>query len=293
MPKFERDSAYAYIEKQMSFGPRVPNTEAHRKCKEWMAAKLESFNAEVVLQDFVAKRYDGVDLQGTNVIGRINPDAKRRIMLSAHWDSRFISDYDEDEDNHDKPVPGADDGASGVGVLLEIARLLDKYPIEYGVDIIFWDLEDQGEGRGDQNSWCLGSQYWSRNPHVSGYSARFGILLDMVGSEGARFVKDGISRRFAPQVVNKVWKMARAMGYGDYFQDINGPELVDDHLFINTLAGIPTIDIINRPEGSKTGFGHYWHTQKDDITVISKRALRAVGQTVCAVVYQTDGGRFL
>ncbi|MEM9917459.1 MAG: M28 family peptidase [Bacteroidota bacterium] len=296
VPKFERDSAYAYVEKQLSFGPRVPGTEAHAQCKDWMADKLRSFGADVILQDFDAERFDGLALKGTNVIGRFNPAAKKRIMLSAHWDSRYTSDYDPDEANKDKPVPGADDGASGVAVLLEIARHFKTAPIdEYGVDIIFWDLEDQGEGggNGDMRSWCLGSQYWSRNKHVGGYNARYGILLDMVGAENARFTKDGISRQYAPALVEKVWKMGNNMGYGDYFQNINGRELVDDHLFLNQLAGIPTIDIINRPEGSETGFGHYWHTQKDDMAVISKRTLRAVGQTVLAVVYHTDGGTFL
>ena len=295
VPRFDRDSAYAFIEKQLSFGPRVPNTDAHRACKEWLAAKLESYGADVVLQDMKTAAFDGRELRGTNIIGRFNPDNPRRVMLSAHWDSRFISDYDKDEANQDKPVPGADDGASGVAVLLEIARQLQASPIEHGIDIIFWDLEDQGEGgrSGNINSWCLGSQHWSRQPHVAGYRARFGILLDMVGADKARFTKDAVSRNYAPQIVKKVWKLADNMGYGGYFQDVDGRELVDDHLFINQIAKIPTIDIINRPEVTETGFGHYWHTQKDDISVISKRTLRAVGQTVLAVVYHTEGGTFL
>ncbi len=292
VPKFDRDSSYVFVEKQVNFGPRVTNTAEHTACKDWLVGKFESFGAEVIEQDFKATAYTGTVLNGTNIIAQYNSQNKNRILLAAHWDSRPIADHDPDEANHDKPVLGADDGASGVGVLLEIARQLKSNPIDLGVDIILFDAEDYGEAKGESDSWCLGSQHWGKNLHKSGYRANFGILLDMVGAENARFTMDGTSMHFAPTFMRKVWKLAQAMGYGTYFISEQTSILVDDHYFINPLTGIPTIDIINRPMNSKTGFGDYWHTVNDDMTVIDKRTLRAVGQTVLAVVYRENNGTF-
>ncbi len=293
VPSFNQDSAYAYVAAQVAFGPRVPNSEAHRQCRDWLAAKLASFGAKVTLQDFTATAYTGQQLQCTNIIGSFNPEAQKRIVLAAHWDSRFVSDQERDLEKQKLPVPGADDGASGVGVLLELARLLHEHPIDMGVDIIFFDAEDQGEDGGTSaESWCLGAQYWARNPHVSGYRARYGILLDMVGAKGARFAKEGASMSFAPQLVNKIWKLARQMGYGQYFVDATTGGVTDDHFFVSTIARIPMIDIINKPAETDTGFGPHWHTQADDMDVISKRTLKAVGQVVTAVVYRENNGTF-
>ena len=215
------------------------------------------------------------------------------MVLAAHWDSRHVADYDPDASRQNEPILGADDGGSGVGILMEIARAIQKNPIDLGVDIVLFDAEDYGESQGeDITTWCLGSQHWSRNPHVAGYRADFGILLDMVGSKGARFTKEEVSRTFAPQVLDKVWKLSQNMGYGNYFVNDNTRQLVDDHLFVNQIARIPMIDIINRPVDTETGFGHYWHTHADDMSVIDKQTLRAVGQTLLAVIYQKSAGRF-
>ena len=294
VPRFVADSAYTYIEKQVSFGPRVPNTPPHKTTRDWLIQKLESFGATVIPQDFTAQAYTGETLKGTNIIAQFNPELKNRVILAAHWDTRHISDHDPDDANKDKPVPGADDGGSGVGILLEVARQIQSTPINLGVDIIYFDLEDYGQGgeEGALESWCLGSQHWSRNPHARGYRANFGILLDMAGAKNARFTKDGTSMQFAPNVMNKVWKLAQGMGYGNWFVDLKTKPFVDDHYFVNTIAGIPMIDIINRPDGTTSGFGHYWHTQKDDMSVIDKRTLRAVGQTLLAVIYRKSEGTF-
>lgn len=293
VPKFERDSAYRFIERQVAFGPRVPNSEAHRKTRDYLIETLKSFQATVIAQDFTAKAYTGTTLKGTNIIASFNPDHPRRVLLAAHWDSRHIADYDPDENRQDEPILGADDGGSGVGVLLEIARVIGENNIDLGVDIVLFDAEDHGESKSeDITSWCLGSQHWARNLHKPGYTADFGILLDMVGAKNARFTKEEISRAYAPDIVNKVWKLSQNMGYGNYFVDVNTRQIVDDHYFVNDIARIPTIDIINRPASTETGFGHYWHTHADDMSVIDKQTLRAVGQTLLAVIYQKSAGRF-
>ncbi len=292
VPTFERDSAFEYVKIQTEFGPRVPNSAAHQAAKNWLVNQLKSFGAEVIEQNFKATAYTKEVLNATNIIGQYNPKAKNRIILAAHWDSRHTADHDPDEANHKAPVMGADDGASGVGVLLEIARQLQLHPIDLGVDIILFDVEDYGDGGedGDYTTWCLGSQYWSKNPHVSGYTAKYGVLLDMVGAKGARFTKEEISMRFAPKLMNDVWSLAQAMGYGNYFVNTSTRQYVDDHFFVNQIAKIPMGVIINRPPDTETLFVKHWHTVEDTIDKIDPRTLRAVGQVLLATIYRDDAG---
>ena len=288
VPAFNADSAFAYIEDQISFGPRVPNTEAHRATRDYLKSQLERFADKVSVQPFAANRFDGIKLEGYNIIGSFNPRESRRILLLAHWDTRFMADYASSADLRNEPVLGADDGGSGVAVLLEIARQLSLQPVEVGIDILFTDLEDQGMSN-DSNgtTWAMGAQHWAKNPHTSNYKAEYGILLDMVGARGAQFLKEAISRNYAPQFVDYVWNLANSMGYGHLFVNRNlTGGVVDDHLFINQIAGIPTIDIINKPDNNS--FGAHWHTENDKIEVIDKNVLRAVGQVVTAVVYRFD-----
>ncbi len=293
VPRFDRDSAYNYVSRQVAFGPRVVNSDAHKQARAWLVDQFKGFGATVIEQDFQAEAYTGTVLNGTNIIAQYQPNNPKRILLAAHWDSRHIADYDPDENKRDQPILGADDGASGVGVLLEIARQLQANPIDLGVDIILFDAEDYGESKGeDYTTWCLGSQHWANNLHRSSYRAEFGILLDMVGAKNARFTLDETSMSFAPTIMNKVWKLAQDMGYSNYFVSEKTGILIDDHLFVNRIARIPMIDIINRPLESETGFGHYWHTQGDDMSVIDRRTLRAVGQTVLAVIYRLNNGQF-
>ena len=293
IPGFSRDSAYNYVAKQVEFGPRVPNTTAHKATKEWLVSQLKKHGATVIEQDFQAKAYTGTMLNGTNIIGQYNPSAKKRIVLAAHWDTRHISDNDPDQTKHNRPVDGADDGASGVGVLLEVARNLGTLPDYMGVDIVFFDAEDHGDGEGDNSaSWGLGSQYWSRNLHVSGYKPKYGILLDMVGAKNPRFRKEGYSMAYAPTVVNKVWKLAQEMGHGTYFSDEKGGAITDDHRMVNEIAKIPMIDIINMPHDTNPVFVKHWHTTNDNMDNINKRTLGAVGQLMLAVIYNEAMGKF-
>lgn len=304
VPKFDRDSAFAYVEKQLSFGPRALGTEGHQACKEWLVNTLTEFGASVIEQDFTADVYTGESFPATNIIGQYNPDSKNRIILAAHWDTRHIADSDLATERREEAIPGADDGASGVGVLLEIARQMGQNPMDLGVDIIFFDAEDYGQDtkEGEQlteaeqeartYSWALGAQYWSNNLHRPKRDFDYGILLDMVGAEGARFPKEGWSMYYAKNIVNQVWALANKMGYSNYFVNKQDPGgVTDDHYFVNKIAGIQMIDIIHKPVESETGFGPHWHTHNDDIDIIDRRTLRAVGQLVLAVVYRENNGQ--
>lgn len=289
VPRFNADSAYLYIKEQVDFGPRVPNTKGHVACGDYLAKRLEGFGARVISQSADLIAFDGTLLKARNIIGSYKPESKKRIALFAHWDTRPWADNDADKKNERTPILGANDGASGVGVLLEIARLVNDRQPELGIDIIFLDAEDYGapqfyEGEHREESWCLGAQYWARNRHVEGYNARFGILLDMVGGANSVFVKESYSEEFAPDINKKVWNAAKKIGYGNLFVDGNGGYITDDHLFINRMSRIKTIDII--ASDSRGGdFVSTWHTIDDNMEHIDKNTLKAVGQTVLEVIY--------
>ena len=224
-----------------------------------------------------------------NIVASFNPDAKKRVLLCAHWDTRPWAD--EDIVDQDKPILGANDGGSGVGVLIEIARQLSQNPIDLGVDIVLFDAEDYGNSD-IVDSYCLGSQYWSKKPHIPGYKAKYGILLDMVGAEGAYFFQEGVSMHYAADVVKKVWETAHKAGYRQYFifNQFDFSQLTDDHLYVNRYAKIPCIDIIQYDKNNPKGFGSFWHTHEDNMNIISTATLKAVGQTVLEVLYREAAG---
>ncbi|OIP01070.1 MAG: hypothetical protein AUJ98_05835 [Bacteroidetes bacterium CG2_30_33_31] len=287
---FNGDSAYNYVAKQVAFGPRIPSSKAHENCALWLQKKMELFGAKVTIQNFKARAYTGKILSGSNIIATFNPDAQKRIMLSSHWDSRPFADHDPDPKKHYIPIDGANDGASGVGILLEMARQFQMQNPKVGVDILFWDLEDYGEHNdevktGTDDFWGLGSQYWSKNNHIPGYSASFGILLDMVGAENPSFTKEAYSLNYAAGIVAKVWTAARKLGYQDIFRDVEAGAVTDDHYYVNKFSNIPTIDIIHYDTGEKNGFFPYWHTTGDNMSHISKSTLKVVGQTLMQVIY--------
>ena len=298
-PTFNADSAYFFTEKQVKFGPRIPNTPAHIKCGDYLVAMLKKYGCEVTEQKFVTPNYAGKQLNARNIIGSINPAATKRILLASHWDSRPFSD--DDSLAKTKPFDSANDGPSGVAVLIEIARVLQetKQKPNIGVDIIFFDVEDWGPSDDfvakDQKAfseqfpyggWLLGSDYWSKNPHKQGYSAYFGILLDMVGAKGATFTKDSFSMQASPSVVSKVWNIAGQLGFSPYFLQQEFGSLTDDHVPVNEKAHINMIDICDLKPNSPSTFPAYHHTQKDNMKIIDKNTLRAVGQTLLQVLYQ-------
>ena len=290
IPDFNADSAYHYVKQQLDFGPRVPGSEAHARCVDYF---IDFFNAKadtVYIQDFRTRLYNGNGIDGKNIIASFNPQAKKRILLAAHYDSRPFADHDPDENNWNTPIDGANDGASGVGVLMEIARLLKDNPTKAGVDIILFDLEDYGapayENVMTNDDWALGSQYWAKNPHIYNYRAYFGILLDMVGAPNPRFPKEYYSQQFAPSLSNDVWSVARDLGYSDYFINELGHPINDDHIYVNLIAKIPMIDIIHLEDNEDSSFYPYWHTLKDNIEQIDSKTLGIVGDVVVNVIYK-------
>lgn len=287
---FNTDSAFLFIKQQTDFGPRVPGSEAHQQCANFLTEKLESYGAEVIVQEFEAKGYDGTLWAGKNIMASYLPNAIDRIILCAHWDSRFIAEEEKNKELQLKPIDGANDGASGVGVLVEIARQLQIKAPNTGVDIILFDVEDQGApayaaNAETEDSWCLGSQFWANMAKKSGYTARWGILLDMVGAGDAVFMKEQISSYFASQLVDYVWMTAEQLGYSNYFQNKKGGIVTDDHLYVNKITNIPCIDIIDYDD-ARGGFNSTWHTHNDNISNIDKATLKAVGDVVLEVIRQ-------
>jgi hypothetical protein len=294
-PQFNPDSAYHYVARQTQFGPRIPNSPQHRACSHYLFDKLEQSGARVVVQEFSEESYNGEVLELQNIIASFDPEKPKRILLAAHWDTRPFAD--KDTINPRRPFDGANDGASGVGILIELARVISKnsHP-NVGIDIILFDGEDYGEPEFDKDTdeenntgkiwWCLGSQYWSKNHHQKNYSAYYGILLDMAGARNARFYKEGSSIQFAKKITEKVWRIAGLSGYSNYFINATSPGITDDHIFINRDAHIPTIDIIDYdPDREDSYFPAYHHTHQDNMSIIDKNTLHAVGQTLVNVIY--------
>ena len=288
VPIFNPDSAYYFVEKQVSFGPRVISSTPWKNCAIWLEKKFKTYTPNVLVQEAPITTYDGKKHTLKNIIASFSPEKNNRIALFAHWDSRHIADHDTK--NQDAPILGANDGGSGVGVLLELARQFSIKNPTIGVDIILFDAEDYGQPEDSkfpimQDSWCLGSQHWSKNPHKPNYYARYGILLDMVGAKNATFRKEEISSYYAPNILEKVWRKANQLGYGNHFVFENAKQIVDDHLYVNQITGIPTIDIIEYDPATESNFNKHWHTHKDDMDNIDKNTLNAVGQTLLEVIY--------
>lgn len=282
VPAFSSDSAYAYTAAQVAFGPRVPNTPPHVKCGDYLIAMLKRFGAEVVVQPASVTAHTGETLKIRNIVGRLHPTKSRRLMICCHWDTRPFSDRDPEKPK--ARFDGAVDGAASAGIMLELARVLQTNNPPWGVDLVFFDAEDYGDPS-DGNSYCLGSQYFSAKPPIDGFNPEYGILLDMVAAQAATFYREGYSMQFAPEVVQKVWDIAAELGHQRTFVPENSGPITDDHYFVNTILGIKTIDVIHHDPSSSTGFGHYWHTQKDNMTAVDKGTMQTVGKTLLSVIY--------
>lgn len=291
VPSFNADTAYKYTKEQVDFGPRVMGSKAHEKCLQFIISKLKQDGIDYTIQKSTAKTFDGKTFEFENVIASSQPTNTSRILLCTHWDTRPFADADSIDPTG--TFDGADDGASGTAMLLEIARHLKTAKIGVGVDLVFFDIEDYGQevgvkADGDypemENSWCLGSQYWAKNIPAN-YAPRFGILLDMVGGKNPSFPKEGTSMHFAPDVANKVWDIAAKLGYSSYFtQDVTGPT-TDDHLYVNKIANIPTIDIVHY-DISRQDYPYWHHKHSDNMSVIDTATMHIVGRVLMNVLAQ-------
>ncbi|MEG2178062.1 MAG: M28 family peptidase [Bacteroidales bacterium] len=288
-PDFNADSALLFVKKQLAFGPRIPNSKAQKECALYLQKHMQLYAPKVEVQEFSMPNWEGNHLKGYNIIASFNPENKNRLLLAAHWDSRPYADHDPEVKNHKTPIPGANDGASGVAVLMEVARLLAQQTPHIGVDIIFFDLEDVGTpewaNSTQEDTWCLGSQYWAQHSHTPTYTAKYGILLDMVACHNPNFTKEGTSMYYAPDIMNEIWRIAGQLGYGQAFPSQLTGAILDDHLYVNKLASIPMIDIIHYDPNSKSGFFPYWHTIKDDIEQVNPQTMEMVGELLMTVIF--------
>ena len=286
-PEFSVDSAYSYAVAQLAFGNRTPGSKAWEQCAAYIAAQMQYWCDTVIIQPFKATLWDGTMVPGRNIIASLNPQASKRVLLAAHWDSRQWADHDPDEGNHRKPVPGANDGASGVAVLMEMARVMSQMPPSVGVDFIFFDVEDQGQPEWadnyEDNTWCKGSQFWAQNRHMPAYTAVYGVLFDMVGTAQPRYTKEQVSRHYAPGLTDKLWGAAAAMGYGNIFVAQNTDPILDDHLYVNQIAGIPMVDIVQN--SGTTSFFTHWHTTTDNLNNLSAETMRIVATVTMKTIY--------
>lgn len=282
-PEFNADSAFSFIKIQNDIGPRVPGTSAHAKAIAYYTQQFKLYGFEVSHQKGIASTFDEKKWELTNVIASLNSESSNRIALFAHYDSRPFCDRDSIEKNKKLPCPGINDGASGVAVIMEMARNFQIKKPEMGIDVILLDLEDYGDS-GNDASWCLGAQHWMNNPHKAQYFARYGILLDMVGAKGATFPMEEISLTYAGPVVARIWTTAQNLGYGNYFVQERIGALTDDHLYINKYGMVPTVDIIHYDSRNSDFFPHH-HRLSDSMENIDKQTLKAVGQTLLEVIY--------
>lgn len=286
-PVFSADSAYAFAEDQVAFGSRTPGSEAWARCADYIAQRMDRWCDTVVVQPFKTTLWNGDAVQGRNIVASLSPEKEKRVMLAAHWDSRQWADHDPDEAKLRLPVPGANDGASGAAVLMEMARVMAAMPPSVGVDFIFFDMEDQGQPEWadsyEDNTWCKGSQYWARNRHVPYYSAVYGILFDMVGTDNPRYTKEQVSRYYAPGLTDKVWNVAAALGFGNVFVAQNTDPILDDHLYVNQIANIPMVDIVQN--SGTTNFFTHWHTTTDNMDHLNRETMRTVATVAMKTIY--------
>ena len=286
--RYDGSLADSLVREQVAFGPRVPGTEAHDQALAWMVEYLAARADTVETIPFTHVTSSGDTLELANVFARFRPEEPARILLVAHWDSRPVAEMSPDSSARRQPVPGANDGASGVAVLLALADLFSREPPPVGVDILLTDGEDWGHDTvtlaTDTTDMFIGARHFARTLG-STYRPLYGILLDIVGGQGAQFLYEGHSLNNAPEVVGRVWRTAADLGYSDVFVQASGHYSNDDHVPLNQ-AGIRTIDIID----SSFISGPYWHTTEDTADKISAETLDAVGEVVLEVIRREGAG---
>ena len=282
---FNGDRAMELLEYQCSFGPRYPGSEGHNKFQDSLKIFLDELvDMTIVYKDSIINPISKKKVEIVNFLSRFNPRASERIMFLAHWDTREVADKDK---NYDKlnpiPVIGANDGASGVAVLMTLAEILSKNPLtKIGVDLLFLDAEDMGLYN-KPDTWALGAKSFSKE--IKNPLPKYAVCLDMVGDADQEFLIEQFSYMYAPEIVNKVWSLANELGYHQ-FKYVIGQRIIDDHYVLYSHTGIPSIDIIDfqYPNNNK----NFWHTIEDTPDKCSAESLGAVGTVVATLIYRED-----
>ena len=278
---FEGPAAYAHARAQLAFGPRVPGTDAHRRAGEWIVAQMRRTADTVIVQSWTHVTARGDTLPLRNVLARFRPDAAERVLYLTHWDSRPTSDEATDARQRALPVPGANDGAAGVGLLVALGEALKAAPPAVGVDLLFVDGEDYGDFAANQDV-LLGSTYFADHLPAPGYQPLYGVLWDMIGDRDLRIPQELNSARAAPEVVQRVWGVADELGYGSVFVPETGEAVIDDHLPL-IKKGLRVIDVIDLDYTSATG-ENYHHTPNDTLDKISAESLQIVGDVALRLI---------
>ncbi len=276
--EFDGQRAFSYITAQMAFGPRIPNTDGHRKTGDWILEQLKARADSVEVQAFTHVTVSGDTLRLRNFIGRFRPELKDRVLFLAHWDTRPRADQSRNLGAQEQPVPGANDGASGVAVLLGIADALKKQPPAVGVDLLFVDGEDYGDWSIAKDV-LLGSRYYASRLTADNRPL-YAVLFDMVGDRDLQLFREGNSVARAPEVVERVWSKAQELGYGRYFRATGETSATDDHIPLLD-AGVHAIDLIDFDYGPDNS---YWHTTEDTADKLSAKSLQIVGDVALALV---------
>lgn len=274
--EFNADSAMSYVRQQLAFGPRVPGSPGWQKTGDWMVSRLRVTADAVTEQKWTHTLANGRQIPMRNIFARFKPAATERILYLAHWDTRPRADYDPEPANHDKPIPGANDGASGVALLLAVADALKKVPPAAGVDLLFVDGEDYGTFSPDTDV-LIGSTYFAEHLPSPNYRPLFGVLWDMVGGADLNIEQEMYSVQQAPEVVQRVWQKAKELGYERYFlTNVRSYTITDDHYPL-IKAGLKVIDVIDYP-------WDWHHTMGDDISRVSAASLKVVGDVAMALL---------
>jgi hypothetical protein len=271
--EFSGPTAFAYIQTQVGYGPRIPGTEAHQRERQWLDSLLRSRADTLVTQEWKHVTAKGDTLPLTNFLARFNPKAEKRILYLAHWDSRPTSDSPLSRDST-KPVLGANDGGSGVALLLGVADVLKRAPPAIGVDLLFVDGEDYGDFTKSPNDVLIGSRYYGA--HQVGRKPLYAVLFDLIADKDLQIYQEGNSLIGAPEVVELVWDTAKDLGYGGYFISSPRHTLIDDHLELQK-AGIRAIDVVDFDYPA-------WHTVYDTIDKVSAASLQIVGDVAVALI---------
>jgi hypothetical protein len=273
---FDGNAAYNYANAQVDFGPRVPGTPAAKQAGDWIIKQMRSRADTVIVQSFTYTTADGKKLPLRNILARFRPELPERVLYVTHWDSRPVSESATTEAEGKLPVPGANDGASGVGMFVALADLLKKTRATVGVDLLFTDGEDYGAFGPPEVDVLIGSKYFAAHPPSPGYKPLYGVLWDMIGDKDLRIPYEMNSFKQAPEVVSRVWQTAADMGYGDVFVQESGGEITDDHIPL-LASGMRVIDVIDL-----TYLPH--HTPQDTMDKISAKSLATVGDVAAALV---------